>query len=213
MIWLNSVADQINEVIRQASIDYGIDYVDTTDIVNVPSADGVRHDFCIDDGSERWINRFVPSDLRRSMHPKFQYHEVVANRVIDCLDNPAGCDPSTLLDRWVSQVNEKCFRPEFEWTPNSTPQVKIRGLNLYLNWLDGVAAPPATAGGRDLLIALEASLRAGVQLQEQSIEGVAVGDLEEATVRLNESNELVRELTTQYPDAALALDQTRPVCD
>ena len=93
MKWLNEVADRLNATIEATAAAHGIEYVDTADIIAVPDQNGVRHDFCVDEDDQRWVNRFIPSDLRRSMHPKYQYHERVAERVLACWRGTASCAP------------------------------------------------------------------------------------------------------------------------
>jgi hypothetical protein len=90
MLWLNSVADRIDSVVRDAAArNPRVDYVDVSDVLSTP-IDGVRHDLCID-GSQRWINRLIPSDEKRSMHPTFGYHEQVAARVLACWRDRQDC--------------------------------------------------------------------------------------------------------------------------
>jgi hypothetical protein len=93
MVWLNRLADGLNTTLRAEARNQGFDFIDVGDVVNKPGPDGVHHDFCVDEEKNRWVNRFIPSDLRRSMHPKFQYHERVAQRVLDCWHNRASCAP------------------------------------------------------------------------------------------------------------------------
>lgn len=90
MRWVNEgVVDQINAVISEEAHNAGISYIDTSDYLSRPD----RHDLCIDDGSDRWINRVIPSDLNQSIHPKYQYHEQVAAAVLAC---------------WASEVTTEC---------------------------------------------------------------------------------------------------------
>lgn len=91
MMWINGFADALNATIETTAAEHGIEYVDTSGIIATPGADGVRHDFCVDDDDTRWVNRLIPSDLRRSMHPTFQYHERVAETVLGCWRGSAEC--------------------------------------------------------------------------------------------------------------------------
>ncbi len=88
MRWLDDeVVDPLNAVLAQAAADGGVSYVDTSRVLST----GGRHDACVDDGSDRWINRAIPSDRNLSFHPKFAYHEQVARLVLDCWHT---CPPS-----------------------------------------------------------------------------------------------------------------------
>ncbi|HWM58137.1 MAG TPA: SGNH/GDSL hydrolase family protein [Pseudonocardia sp.] len=94
MRWINSeVVDALNTVIREEAQRARVFYLDTADYF----AEGGRHDFCVDDGSPvRWINRIIPSDSQRSVHPTFPYHEKVAGAVLKCW-NKRGADPTTTV--------------------------------------------------------------------------------------------------------------------
>ena len=90
--WINNdVVDPLNAAIREEAQAAGVFYVDTSSYFSRP----VRHDFCLDDGSDRWINRIIPSDPQRSVHPKFAYHERVAEAVLACWRGAA--DPRTTV--------------------------------------------------------------------------------------------------------------------
>lgn len=96
MRWLNDFADTLNATIESTAARHGVEYVSTADIIGTPDQYGARHDFCVDNDDERWVNRLIPSDLRRSMHPTYQYHERVADRVLACWNRSADC---TAIDR------------------------------------------------------------------------------------------------------------------
>lgn len=94
MRWLNEgVADKINAVIAEEADRARISYINTTHYFSELGPFG-RHDLCLNDGGERWINRIIPSDKNRSIHPKFQYHEKVALAVLRYWRTcpPAGTD-------------------------------------------------------------------------------------------------------------------------
>jgi hypothetical protein len=91
MLWLNEFADDLNATIETTAAGHGVEYVNTADIISVPDQNGTRHDFCVDDDRQRWVNRLIPSDLRRSMHPTFPYHERVTERVLACWARTADC--------------------------------------------------------------------------------------------------------------------------
>ncbi len=83
MRWLNTVVDKLNTTVATAARNADAAFVDTTFILE-DAERGYSHGLCTDDGSERWVNRLIPSDRNRSFHPKFQYHERVAAEVVDC---------------------------------------------------------------------------------------------------------------------------------
>jgi len=93
MLWLNEVADRLNDTIERTAGQHGIEYVDTADIIAARDQGNIRHDFCVDNDGQRWVNRLVPSDLQRSVHPTFQYHERVTERVLACWNRSANCTP------------------------------------------------------------------------------------------------------------------------
>lgn len=83
MRWLNELVDELNGTLRASARASGAAFIDTTFILEDASR-GYSHGVCTDDASERWINRFVPSDYKRSFHPEFEYHDRVAREVLDC---------------------------------------------------------------------------------------------------------------------------------
>jgi hypothetical protein len=90
--WVNDeVVSPLNVIIREEAQSAGVYYVDTSYYFSDPD----RHDFCLDDGSDRWINRIIPSNRQLSLHPKYQYHERVAEAVLKCW-REAG-DPATTV--------------------------------------------------------------------------------------------------------------------
>jgi hypothetical protein len=91
MNWINqSVVDPLNAVIREEAQRAGVHFVDTSDYFTRFG----RHDFCVDDGSERWITRIIPTEKQRSVHPKFGYYERVSEAILACWDN-SGIDART----------------------------------------------------------------------------------------------------------------------
>jgi len=95
MLWLNQFADTLNATIETTAAEHGVEYVNTADLIAAPDQNGARHDFCVDDDGKRWVNRLIPSDLRRSMHPTHQYHERVTDRVLACWRRTADCTAVT----------------------------------------------------------------------------------------------------------------------
>jgi len=95
MLWLNQFADTLNATIETTAAEHGVEYVNTADLIAAPDQNGARHDFCVDDDGQRWVNRLIPSDLRRSMHPTHQYHERVTDRVLACWRRTADCTAVT----------------------------------------------------------------------------------------------------------------------
>ena len=94
MKYVNDVVARVNRVIEQAAADGQISYVNVSRLYFEQRADGstVRHDFCID-GGDRWVNRIIPSDKNRSVHPKAPAHAAEAVLVRRCLDDQASCVP------------------------------------------------------------------------------------------------------------------------
>jgi len=108
MRWVNmGVVDRLNTVIQEEAQAAGVFYIKTEDFFLEGDH---RHDFCVDDGSERWINRIIPSDVQRSVHPKFQYHEKVAQAVLDCWRRCA-TRGDTNLDSAPDLPDEAAFPP------------------------------------------------------------------------------------------------------
>jgi hypothetical protein len=88
MRWLDDgVGDRLNAMLAEEAQAAGVSFIDTSRYL---AAFG-RHDACVDNGAQRWLTRVIPSDLQQSYHPKFGYHEKVAQAVVDCWHT---CPPS-----------------------------------------------------------------------------------------------------------------------
>ena len=70
MLWLNEVANRLNAHIEATAAAHGIEYVDVADIIAALDQNGVRHDFCVKDDDQRWVNLLIPSDVQRRRAPQ-----------------------------------------------------------------------------------------------------------------------------------------------
>lgn len=106
MLWLNSVADRLNQELRNAAIEAGVSYVDVTHLFTEEFNGGtpgpLYHDICVDDNEERWINRLIPTHLERSAHPRPPSHALEAELISRCHQNPVYCD---VAPTWNSPEN------------------------------------------------------------------------------------------------------------
>ncbi|MEV1292739.1 SGNH/GDSL hydrolase family protein [Pseudonocardia sp. NPDC049635] len=213
MIWLNDVADRINAEIRTVAIEHQVSYLDTTSLANVESEVGHAHDFCEDNGAVRWFNRLIPSDIRRSMHPKFEYHVRVAKGIEECLSDVSSCNPELTIHNWADEVNKNCYIENERWTAASSNETKIRAMSRAAEWLRKVPPAPATPGARLVLnnrIAIyESSARALKAFADPSVSPARLYALErERDSHLTDG----AQLANQNIDAYEVLFALTPAC-
>lgn len=151
MLYLNDVADRINERIRKVAERYPrqVSLIDTTDIVN--GSRTLPHNFCVDSGEDRWVNRLIHSDLQRSMHPKWPYHQEVVRRIANCLQQESLCNPRLVLQNWLYLANSYCIPNAPVWTPASSNEVKLKGVRMLKDWLEKTGPSPAIEGARQVM--------------------------------------------------------------
>jgi hypothetical protein len=111
MEWMNAATDKANRLIASSARQAGVSFVDVS---NLYTADGKRHDLCVDAESQRWINRVIRQDRRWSFHPKAEAHKREAELVLACYRDQATCQPPGLnpleKTRWSQVIrNEDCI--------------------------------------------------------------------------------------------------------
>ncbi|WP_010243694.1 MULTISPECIES: GDSL-type esterase/lipase family protein [unclassified Pseudonocardia] len=196
MRWVNdNVATTLNTVIIEEARKAGISVIDTSGYLSTTFG---RHDLCVDDGAQRWINRAIPSDKNQSIHPKFGYHEKVAEAVLACWDSDTVCPPvrtATLPTEWARSMGCDFFVLPYDryGTGLSTAQLLDRIVTVEQPLSAGArdraeklrAAPPPpiesgteysarTAAALDVLAGESESLVAVAQIAQREIRSTGV---------------------------------------